>query len=75
MHALVPLQVGMNTALDWFLGNAGFSQVVGIIGGFDSDVTMAIASNGAVFEVPQVWVALVAITTMILGDIDSPTIF
>ena len=46
--------VGMNTALDWFLGNGDFSQVAVILGGYHSAVTAPISSNAAVFQVPQV---------------------
>ena len=46
--------VGMNTALDWFLGNGDFSQVAVILGGFHSAVTAPISSNAAVFGVPHI---------------------
>eukprot|EP00971_Amphidinium_carterae_P269596 5348181-Amphidinium_carterae.1 len=48
------VNIGMETALEWFLGIGDWYKVAGIVGGYHSAIAGPVASTAEVFEVPQV---------------------
>ena len=46
--------IGVQTALDFFLGRDGKTPISALVGGYHSAISMPVASTSAVFKVPQV---------------------